>query len=138
MSALPRSACSIKTVLVVDDYVPLCSLVARYLSSIGFRVLTASDPIEAQRIVRSETWLEIDLLLTDLEMPRMRGEELARWLSHERPETRVLFMSAERQSLRDVDAVVIEKPFSLATLSAAVREALAPEAQDLPVLSSAA
>ena len=114
-----------QTVFVVDDYAPICALVARHLSSMGFRVLTATSPMEAQRIVRCEIWLKIDLLLADLEMPGMRGDELADWLSHERPQSRRLFMSANRRRLRETNASMIEKPFSLNELSDAVGKALA-------------
>jgi osmotically-inducible protein OsmY len=82
-SASPRS----QTVLVVDDFAPVCDLVAWHLFAIGYHVLTAHDPVEAQRMILSATDSEIDLLLTDFELPKMRGDELAEWCGRERPQT---------------------------------------------------
>jgi len=124
------------TVLVVDDTAPLCDLVARRLSAMGFRVLTANDGTGAQQIVRSETAAEIDLLLTDVQMPGMRGDELADWFSHERPQARVLFMSGNPDSLSDTRKVaLLAKPFSHEELKAAVRAAFASEATQFTPLS---
>ena len=115
-----------RTVLVVDDYAPIRELVAWHLAATGHHVLMASGPLEAQKIARDYVGTEIDLLLTDVEMPDMRGDELAEWFSRESPRTQVIFMTASRKyaaALRE--ARIIDKPFSLATLSGAVREALA-------------
>lgn len=122
-----------KTVLVVDDVTPICELVAWHLSAIGYRVLTASDPVTAQQVVRSERRGRIDLLLTDVQMPGMRGDELAAWLASERPQARVVFMSSDLGCLGDTEADgFLEKPFSLAQLTTAVRQALAPEGAPSP------
>lgn len=40
-----------KTVLVVDGFAPMCDLVARHLITSGYRVLTANDPMDAQKII---------------------------------------------------------------------------------------
>ena len=99
--ALPAARRS-PTVLVVDDFAAICDLIAWHLSAIGYRVLTASDPSDVERIVRSKTGTEIDLLLTDVQMPKLRGDKLAEWFCHECPQARVLFMSANRTSLPGV------------------------------------
>lgn len=115
----------LKTVLVVDDYAEICDIVAWSLSAVGYRVLAACDPLEALKIVRSETASEIDLLITGVEMPNMRGDELAGWFSNERPQSRVLFMSANKHGLPDAEAgAFLQKPFSLEALRSAVRNAL--------------
>ncbi len=127
-----------KTVLVVDDFPMICELVARHLSTFGFRVLMASDPSEVQRIVRAEGG-KIDLLVTDVEMPKLRGDKLAGWFAQECPQTRVLFMTANPASLAGTPRVpFLQKPFSFTQLNAAVRAALAPEAAAEPALASAA
>ena len=127
------------TVLVVDDFAAICDLIAWHLSAIGYRVLTASEPAEVQRIVRSRTGAEIDLLLTDVQMPKLRGDKLAAWFCHECPQARVLFMSANRLSLSGLPGVnFLEKPFSLEALNAAVRQALASAPGMVPTLASAA
>jgi DNA-binding NtrC family response regulator len=133
-SASPRS----QTVLVVDDFAPVCDLVAWHLFAIGYHVLTAHDPVEAQRMILSATDSEIDLLLTDFELPKMRGDTLAEWCVKVRPQTRVLLMSSSLECQRGVGEVgFIEKPFSLEKLSGAVREALAVRTSGEPELSPA-
>ena len=127
------------TVLVVDDFAAICDLIAWHLSATGYRVLTASDPSDVERIVRSKTGTEIDLLLTDVQMPKLRGDKLAEWFCHECPQARVLFMSANRTSLPDkMTTSFLEKPFSLEALNAAVRQALTAEAGVASALAPAA
>ena len=137
--ARPTARRRTKTVLVVDDFPMICELVARHLSTFGFRVLMASDPAEVERIVRSEAGDEIDLLLTDVEMPKLRGDLLAGWFSARCPRARVLFMTANPGSLSEVRAAaILPKPFSLVELNAAVRKALAPDAPEAAPLAAAA
>lgn len=114
-----------KTVLIVDDFAPLCDLVARHLSSSGYHVITANDAVEARRIAQSFPGRDIDLLLADSEMPKMTGSELAEWFANERPRAHVLLMSHRPQSLgQHLQAGVLQKPFSLEDLGHAVRMAL--------------
>ena len=65
-----------KTILVVDDYASICEITARILRSEGYDVLTATTGEQALKLARETP--EIDLLVTDFEMPKMRGDELAR------------------------------------------------------------
>lgn len=119
-----------RTVLIVDDFAPLCDLVARHLSSSGYHVLTAHDAVEARRIARSSCGQAIDLLLTDVEMPAMGGDELAEWFTTERPQAHVLLMSHRPQASGHCrDAGLLQKPFSLDALGTAVRQALGPTAR---------
>ncbi len=113
-----------KTVLVVDDHKEICDIVAWYLSAIGFRVLTATNGLGAQQIIRSGTVPEIDLLLTDLEMPDMRGDDLAGCFAKVRPQGRALIMSANGDALSNKEVGgFLQKPFSLDALDCAVRNA---------------
>lgn len=115
-----------KTVLVVDDFEPICDLVARQLSAGGYHVLTASDAVEAQKIVQSASGSRIDLLLADVEMPGVSGVELAEWFSNVRPQAKVLLMSRCEKSPEAKKRAILQKPFSWAKLGAAVREAWTP------------
>jgi CheY-like chemotaxis protein len=81
-----------ETVLVVEDADPVRSLSVRILDSAGYRVLTAVDGLDALRILES-TDVRVDLVLTDVVMPRMGGDELAKRLAQSHPDTEVLFMS---------------------------------------------
>lgn len=112
------------TILVVDDYPALCDFISERLRASGHRVLTAHHGEQAQRLV-TECGEQIDLLLTDLEMPRMRGDELALWFQRERPETSLMLMSSAAQPPPALEGLpFLQKPFGVETLLAKVREGL--------------
>ncbi len=114
-----------RTILVVDDYPSLGEMTALTLRASGYRVLTASSGESALRLLRTNGDAKIDLLLTDIEMPEMRGEELADWFRAERPPTRILFMSSQLPGHRDADRFdFLQKPFRAEALVSKVREAL--------------
>ena len=80
------------TILVVDDDDAVRRVMVRFLSRSGFEVLEAADALLAQDVVRS--WKgHIDLLVTDVMMPRVKGTELAKWLCGDRPDVAVLLVS---------------------------------------------
>ena len=111
------------TVLVVDDYRSLCEVIAGMLRPRGYRVLTASSGEEAQALARVNA--RIELLLTDLEMPEMRGDELALWFRTATPATRILFMSSERPVLQALEPFhFLHKPLRADALISKVREVL--------------
>jgi PAS domain S-box-containing protein len=116
-----------ETVLVVEDAVR--SLAARALDAAGYRVLTAIDGVDALRT--SAAWsAPIDLVLTDVVMPRMGGDELATRLAEFRPESRVLFMSGytgsifRRDGHSEPQPHFVEKPFRVDDLLRKVRAML--------------
>jgi signal transduction histidine kinase/CheY-like chemotaxis protein len=116
-------------ILVVEDEGPVRHLVHRVLEGGGYRVVEAQDAESALRIV-SEDRDPIDLVVTDVVMPRMSGIELARRLGNERPDLKVLFMSGhlDHPSLREGSlppgSLLLPKPFQPKELGAAVREIL--------------
>jgi two-component system, cell cycle sensor histidine kinase and response regulator CckA len=113
------------TVLVVDDYASLCELIANKLSSIGYRVFTATDGHQARAMIVNPPGLSVDLLITDIEMPRMRGEDLAIWLQRVQPEAKVLFMSTYRNDVRlNSPFAFLQKPFQLDLIASAVQDLL--------------
>jgi two-component system, cell cycle sensor histidine kinase and response regulator CckA len=81
-----------ETLLLVEDEELVLVLAARTLSSRGYRVLTASDGEEALRLA-SEFPEPIDLLVTDVIMPKLGGSEVAQRLLQQRPDVLVLFTS---------------------------------------------
>ena len=120
----PFTAGHRSTILVVDDYPALCEFISERLRASGHRVLTAHHGEHAQRLV-TECGEQIDLLLTDLEMPRMRGDELALWFQRERPGTSVVLMSSAAQPPPALEGLpFLQKPFGVETLLAKVRESL--------------
>ena len=110
------------------------SLTREILAEAGYRVLVAPNGAEAVELARPEL-SRIDLLLTDLIMPRMGGAQLARTLVSLRPEIQVLFMSgytdsaAFHQGLLQPGSSFIQKPFTPAAMLALVRELLDPVAR---------
>ncbi|MDW8129165.1 MAG: PAS domain-containing protein [Bryobacterales bacterium] len=116
-------------VLVVEDEIELCKLIADVLEGAGYRVLRASNPEQALRLAAEHAG-KVDLLLTDVVLPRMSGRELAARLRELRPSLPVLYMSgyADRaivhNGLLEEQAAFLEKPFSKSVLLARVREVL--------------
>lgn len=117
------------TILVVEDEEALLRLTADRLEQSGFEVLQARDGIHALEVARSFR-RPIHLVLTDVMMPKMGGQALARNLAEARPDTRIIFMSghADRNisngELLRSGSVAIQKPFSHEQLMTEVRRAL--------------
>jgi CheY-like chemotaxis protein len=128
--AKPEEAWNVRgdeTILLVEDEERLCKLVELVLTENGYHVLTAHNGSEALELARKYRG-KIDLLLTDVVMPQMRGSELARKLLVDRPALRVLFMSGYVDEAQKPELLVrgdfIQKPFVTAHLSRRVRELL--------------
>ena len=79
-------------ILVVEDAESIRKMVCAMLTQWGYSCLDASDGAEALRLVEGAPDA-IDLVLTDVIMPKMGGAELARRLASIRPGLRILFMS---------------------------------------------
>jgi CheY-like chemotaxis protein len=118
------------TVLVTEDEPAVRALVARTLKDAGYDVLVPDTPAAAIDVCEHYTGT-IDLLLTDVVMPGLNGQELASRAAASRPSMRVLFMSGYSETARATvtgcDFAVLEKPFNAASLTRAVRDALMPE-----------
>ena len=119
-----------ETLLVVENEAAIKSLVQMALERHGYVVLTAESGSEALRLAAAHEG-PIDLLITDVVMPDLRGPELARRLVAKRPELVTLFMSGymddalgEITSGIPVPVDFIQKPFSPSALAARVREML--------------
>jgi PAS domain S-box-containing protein len=125
-SALPRG---VETVLLVEDEEALLRLAVRLLTQLGYNVLAANSPQEAERL-HQEYEGEIHLLMTDVVMPGMNGRELAERLRPQRPGMKYLFMSGytanviAHRGVVDHGVAFLQKPFSLETLARHVRAAL--------------
>ncbi len=118
-----------ETILVVEDDDMVRELVHGILAPRGYHVLAAAGGPEALALL-ADRGDPVDLLLTDVVMPRMSGPELAEALRASRPGLRVLFMSGYAgDHVASLGAVstrnrVVEKPFTGNTLLRAVRDAL--------------
>ena len=105
------------SVLVVEDDRALRTLMVRTLSAEGYQTLEASDGIEALEVLATHP--EIELVVTDIVMPRMNGVELAQQLAAS-ARARMLFVSAFGEDYKQLPASLLEKPFSQAALLAEV------------------
>ena len=114
-----------ETILVVDDVRPIRTLTERILRRYGYEVVVANDGVHALEVAETMD-RPIDLLLTDVVMPRMDGLELAEKFRVQRPDTRVLFMSgypASEHGLPD-GLDLIHKPFTPDDLGTKIRNLL--------------
>ena len=118
-----------QTVLVVEDEAVIRSNVGQCLHQLGYDVLEAESGETALKICEEHRG-KIDLVLTDLVMSNMSGQELARKLGQHDPEVKILFMSgytedsAARHDILLRGSAFLQKPFSVGDLSNAVQEAL--------------
>jgi PAS domain S-box-containing protein len=118
-----------ETVLVVEDDAHVRALVEGILRRFGYRILGASGGEEALLLSRSHPG-RIDLLLTDVVMPRLNGRELADQLLLERPDLLVLFMSGYtddsilRHGMMEEGTHFIGKPFTPDRVARKVRAVL--------------
>jgi CheY-like chemotaxis protein len=125
LSPLPEAANALPngngTVLLVEDEAPLRTLAAEALKRFGYQVIPASNGLEAL-VAANQHPGEIDIVVTDIVMPRMGGPEMVEKLRRKRPGFSVIFMSGytEAAVLENAnigtDAVLLNKPFSTETL----------------------
>ena len=124
--ALPRG---VETVLIVDDDETVRTLAAEHLQKVGYRVMEASDGIEALEVYE-EFQNEIRIVVLDLIMPRMAGVECLSRLLEINPEIRVIMASGyseegSEKHFNDLGArLFITKPYSQRTLLEAVRSVI--------------
>ena len=119
-----------ETVLVVEDESMVRSMAVKVLRGAGYDVLEAGDGEEALRLVTGAKGRKIDLLVTDVVMPRLGGPELASRLRARMPDLRVLFVSGYTDQALDLRQLpgertaFLSKPFSPSALAQKIREVL--------------
>ncbi|HVW86575.1 MAG TPA: PAS domain S-box protein [Bryobacteraceae bacterium] len=122
-----------ETILLVEDDALLLSLLADSLSLNGYRVITATCGEDA---LGALSGAEIDLLITDVVMPRMNGYDLREKCAAIRPGIRTLYISGYASDMKVVGRAIqnghpfIHKPFTPAVFTRKVREVLDGEAWD--------
>ena len=114
-------------VLLAEDEETIRALVREVLTRSGYKVFAAPNGDEAIRLLEQHVG-EIDLLLTDVVMPGMRGPDLARAAASLSPNLRVLYTSGYAsepdEAFEDPDVAFIGKPFSPKELVSKVRDVL--------------
>jgi CheY-like chemotaxis protein len=122
MAAVSRSGSP--TILIVDDQPSVRHFVGRVLKNAGYTTVSASDGPDALKII--ETYGAINLLVTDLIMPQMRGDELVRRVRLANPAMKVLYVTGHRDQLFQETATLgdteafLDKPFAIHDLLEAV------------------
>jgi two-component system cell cycle sensor histidine kinase/response regulator CckA len=114
------------TVLVVDDEAPMRAIERRVLEDLGYRVLEAGNGTDLVDLLAGGA--RFDLLIADLDMPIVRGDEMARRIRRSRPDVPVLYVTGhtdwlDGHTLAQGEAF-LAKPFSAAQLRDAVSLAL--------------
>jgi PAS domain S-box-containing protein len=131
--AVPVSAAAPRglgeTVVLAEDEDSLRVLLARILAGSGYRVISGRNGAEALEAARASGG-RVDVVLTDVVMPRMNGTDLAERLASEQPDVKVLYMTGHTEDSSLLDRVggaeVIQKPFTTEALLGQLRRLLGP------------
>ncbi len=125
----PQPMTARKTILLVEDEASVLKLTKTVLEKAGYRLLVASTPHEAIHLAKVSA-TPIDLLLTDIVMPEMNGQELIEEIHAIQPHVRNIFMSGypdeihSENNIQNLDVRLIEKPFSSHNLLALIESTL--------------
>lgn len=111
------------TVLVVDDEAPVRAIERRVLEEGGYQVLEASNGLEGLAMLDGAA--SLDLVVADLDMPQLGGDEMVRRIRQARPDLRVLYVTGHIDRLMDTRPLwegeaFLEKPFNAKGLKEAV------------------
>jgi two-component system, cell cycle sensor histidine kinase and response regulator CckA len=118
-----------ETILLVEDEPTILKMTRMMLEKKGYSVLTAAAPAEAMNLARTHSD-KIHILITDVVMPGMNGRDLAGKITDFYPDIGLLFMSGytanviAHHGVLDDGVAFIQKPFSMADMTAKVREVL--------------
>jgi len=129
MSSNSLSLRGSETILVAEDEDGVRSLTREVLEKYGYTVLEAANGEEALKVAEQHEG-RLDLLLSDVVMPRMGGPELAQALLAKRPSVKVLYMSGYtdhpmvRRGVVNAGVAFLQKPFTPTVLVSRVREVL--------------
>ena len=116
-------------ILIIDDELPVLSMMQQRLRKMGYRVVTRADSIEALRTFRAEP-TQFDLVITDHTMPSMLGAELAEKVGDLRPDLPVVLMTGLNQPPNLSESpyasrrAVFQKPIDFVELSHRLRKFL--------------
>jgi PAS domain S-box-containing protein len=126
--AVNTSSAGSETILLIEDLAELREMIATILRSKGYKVLQARDGADAVNLAGSHFAL-IDLIVTDVIMPKLNGPEAIRQIRMRRPSVKAIYITGySDQVLTDEElfsnSLTIEKPFQPDMLLAKIREIL--------------
>ncbi|MBD3225867.1 MAG: response regulator [Caldithrix sp.] len=120
-----------ETILVVEDDTEVRELASSFLNTLGYRVLEAANGKKALELVKKNNKaIEIDLVLTDVVMPHMNGEELAESIRKLNPHIKIILTSGYTDSkliksgLKEKGFSFLPKPYSIQKMAKRIRKAL--------------
>jgi CheY-like chemotaxis protein len=122
VASVPRTAHEAARVLVVDDDDQVRRIVVRQVASLGYRVLEASNGLDALDILARDA--DFDLLLIDLNMPDMDGQAVAVEARHLRADLGILFTSGQGEAADSEGEHFLMKPYRKKELAEKIREVL--------------
>lgn len=116
---------AVETVLLVEDNEMVRRSIGALLTSIGYRVLAAESGERALDVLKQEAE-HIDLLLSDMVLPAMGGQDLMAQARTIHPKLPIVFMSGYdlSRSYQGTEAKFLQKPFDAHDLAVAIRQAL--------------
>lgn len=132
-SRIPRGN---ETIMIVEDEPQIRDLTLECLTHCGYNVLTAADGTEALQLIKG-TERPVNLIVSDVVMPKMSGRELAERVAQIRPLTKVLFISGYtndaivNHGVLDGGMWFLQKPFAFDALARRVREVLDSEPSEV-------
>jgi signal transduction histidine kinase/ActR/RegA family two-component response regulator len=129
---LPRGS---ETILLVEDDDAVRAFTRRTLEDCGYRVLPASEPLEALRIAART---RVDVILSDMMMPNLTGAQFVERFLAKHPAPVVIFMSGYADEAlvaegRAYSEIYLRKPFTPSVLAHAVRDAINASRRAIPV-----
>ena len=119
-----------ETILVVEDEEILRELAVQVLEGLGYCVITAEDGQAAIDLITRDSGHCIDMIVTDLMMPRMNGREFVEWIGANLGALPVLYMSGYtddeiiRNAVHGAEVEYLQKPFTPHALAFKIREVL--------------
>lgn len=127
--AEPKMLTGTESVLLVDDEPGIISMETRLLRRMGYRVTAFTSSLEALDAFKSDP-SRFDLVISDVAMPGMAGDRLAREMLNIRPDTPILLCSGFSETMNEEKAVALGsrgfmlKPMTSRNLSVKIRQAL--------------
>ena len=128
MDILPQEDKVGKCILIVDDEPVLCAVLQRMLTKLDYHVVSAHDGLEALKILSN---MNIDLVITDLRMPKMDGWALMQFVKKNMPQVPVILITGYHSIHTQTKATessadgYISKPFSMGQIKTILESVLA-------------